>query len=543
MTSLYIGMPGTLTGPARPGGSEYRLPSIHSLDLHSYNQYYGGIRNLVPMASGAPAAGGGYVPTTGGLNGLSGMSGVVNVNGINGARGFGGIECGAAGSAPVGYAPSVGGMLGYNRTGSISGARPLGIEYGLKEEFKPTSAHGSPLDHSRAPSGGSEQRVSGPPPVPQSGRGSVSMNSGPASATSVASIVSPMTPATPAPAPTHVSSVGVASNLGGSPRSSLNGAAAGHSGIGSSLNGTLAVSPIDRLNLRANADDRYSARQHPYTHTSQQYFHQPQQHSPSNLQVTPHTSTARSPAHQSHESVGGDNLTTLCNVASSQQAAQAKTEPQAMNIKVEGESKHDTEGSEVADDEDSDGASGAALSEGSIASRGSVSYDQKLSGLADAMKSEQDAASAKASKPRKKRQCPECKLFFSNLATHKSTHLKPASRPHVCKHCGRGFARPNDLFRHIKCHWKETGSDKGQFKCPYKLVDSGNHCCHPTGIFSRCDTFKNHLKAIHFKYPNGTKKENRNKVSGHCRMCNKFFNNVDEWIINHVEKNDCTFEK
>lgn len=144
-------------------------------------------------------------------------------------------------------------------------------------------------------------------------------------------------------------------------------------------------------------------------------------------------------------------------------------------------------------------------------------------------------------KPRKKRQCPECKLFFLNLATHKSTHLKPTARPHVCEFCNRGFARPNDLFRHVKCHWKETGSDKGQFKCPFKTGASGDHCCHSTGIFSRCDTFKNHLKAIHFQYPSGTKKDQRNKVAGTCRACNKHFSNVDDWVTNHVERNSCPY--
>lgn len=144
-------------------------------------------------------------------------------------------------------------------------------------------------------------------------------------------------------------------------------------------------------------------------------------------------------------------------------------------------------------------------------------------------------------KPRKKRQCPECKLYFSNLATHKSTHLKPTSRPHICKYCDRGFARPNDLFRHTRCHWREVGSNKGQFKCPYKNHSSGDNCCHSSGIFSRCDTFKNHLKAIHFQYPMGTKKDQRNKVSGNCRLCHKFFSTVDDWLVNHIEKSECPF--
>lgn len=149
--------------------------------------------------------------------------------------------------------------------------------------------------------------------------------------------------------------------------------------------------------------------------------------------------------------------------------------------------------------------------------------------------------STKSCKPRKKRQCPECNLFFSNLATHKSTHLKPTSRPHICKYCNRGFARPNDLFRHTRCHWKDAGFNKGQFKCPYKNHSTGDNCCHTSGIFSRCDTFKNHLKAIHFQYPSGTKKDQRNKVSGNCRMCHKFFTTVDDWLVNHVEKHECPF--
>lgn len=151
------------------------------------------------------------------------------------------------------------------------------------------------------------------------------------------------------------------------------------------------------------------------------------------------------------------------------------------------------------------------------------------------------AANPRKWKPRKKRQCPECKLFFSNLATHKSTHLNPDSRPHICEYCSRGFARPNDLFRHVKCHWKEIGSDKGQFKCPYKNHPTGDHCGHSSGIFSRCDTFKNHLKAIHFQYPSGTKKDQRSKANGSCRICQQSFESVDDWLVDHIENNQCPY--
>lgn len=142
---------------------------------------------------------------------------------------------------------------------------------------------------------------------------------------------------------------------------------------------------------------------------------------------------------------------------------------------------------------------------------------------------------------RKKRQCPECHLYFSNLATHKQTHLNPNLRPHVCKICHRGFARPNDLFRHFKCHWKEVGADNGQFRCPFKSAAHADQCCHTLGIFSRCDTYKNHLKAIHFQFPGGTKKSQRNNVPGCCRLCQQAFQSVDEWIASHVETGDCSY--
>lgn len=160
----------------------------------------------------------------------------------------------------------------------------------------------------------------------------------------------------------------------------------------------------------------------------------------------------------------------------------------------------------------------------------------------------QSLPTSKIIKPqRKKKQCPECHLFFSNLSTHKSIHLTPENRPYLCKICGRGFARSNDLFRHNKRHWKETGSSQGAFKCPFSSVLYSNTTglklretpCHPTGIFSRCDTYKNHLKALHFEYPPGTKKKNRMDVGGNCKKCGKFFENVEVWLNTHVENNEC----
>ncbi|KAH3682379.1 hypothetical protein WICPIJ_006643 [Wickerhamomyces pijperi] len=153
------------------------------------------------------------------------------------------------------------------------------------------------------------------------------------------------------------------------------------------------------------------------------------------------------------------------------------------------------------------------------------------------------------SKPRKKKQCPICQQHFSNLSTHKSIHLNPASRPFLCKYCNRGFARSNDLFRHNKRHWKENGLEEGTFKCPfstvlnakYHNVTSEEQPCHPTGVFSRCDTYKNHLKALHFQYPPGTKKLLRHKSFGNCKKCGMYFGNVQEWLDLHVSKGVCGF--
>ncbi|SCV05918.1 LANO_0H18052g1_1 [Lachancea nothofagi CBS 11611] len=192
---------------------------------------------------------------------------------------------------------------------------------------------------------------------------------------------------------------------------------------------------------------------------------------------------------------------------------------------------------------------------------------------------------AKASRPRRKKECPICHGLFANLSTHKSTHLLPEDKPHKCPTCERGFARSNDLLRHLKRHWKdqfinstssELGSDshdistggnispshsmhmvKGTFRCPYsaKLIEMdmrmnpGHHQkhyfntldCHQTGIFSRCDTYKNHLKALHFEYPPGTRKGDRNAVSGKCKHCGQEFVNVGDWVETHVGKT-CGYE-
>ena len=196
------------------------------------------------------------------------------------------------------------------------------------------------------------------------------------------------------------------------------------------------------------------------------------------------------------------------------------------------------------------------------------------------------SSTRKVVKPRRKKQCPICLKFFANLSTHKSTHLTPEDRPHLCPICQRGFARNNDLIRHKKRHWQDEvmakatasakvrgpkgGSDaavteymkherlkslhqiEGTFKCPYNSaliqldmemypekaqpLKYGTSNCHQTGVFSRCDTYKNHLKALHFEYPSGTRKKDRGSVPGRCKHCGESFDNVEVWLHDHVGK-------
>ncbi|SCU93005.1 LAME_0F02322g1_1 [Lachancea meyersii CBS 8951] len=191
-------------------------------------------------------------------------------------------------------------------------------------------------------------------------------------------------------------------------------------------------------------------------------------------------------------------------------------------------------------------------------------------------------------KLRRKKECSICHGFFANLSTHKSTHLNPDNKPHKCPTCGRGFARSNDLQRHrarhlkdeivsgnnclslgshdrsmdtdtecitsdgATCYASESQMAKGAFRCPYNAViiqqDMAKHSderhslnfvpsqCHSTGVFSRCDTYKNHLKALHFEYPLGTRKRDRSSNCGKCRHCQQEYSNVNEWLDDHVGK-------
>lgn len=131
----------------------------------------------------------------------------------------------------------------------------------------------------------------------------------------------------------------------------------------------------------------------------------------------------------------------------------------------------------------------------------------------------------------------------------------------VCSICHASFKVKSYRTRHMKKHRAEK-----PYKCPFYASEPGadsesdssaettpcatsDHAehkkrrlgtkCHPTGGFSRRDTFKTHLRALHFIYPTGTKSGNRSHVSGRCAGCFKEFKNNDEWLCKHIETNQC----
>ncbi|CCH62933.1 hypothetical protein TBLA_0I02770 [Henningerozyma blattae CBS 6284] len=111
----------------------------------------------------------------------------------------------------------------------------------------------------------------------------------------------------------------------------------------------------------------------------------------------------------------------------------------------------------------------------------------------------------------------------------------------------------NNVNANTSDQLKSLHNIKGTYKCPYnstlvkldmemypfkaKSLNFQTLNCHQTGVFSRCDTFKNHLKALHFEYPQGTKRKDRLFSSGKCKHCGQNFPNVDVWLNYHVGKN------
>lgn len=138
---------------------------------------------------------------------------------------------------------------------------------------------------------------------------------------------------------------------------------------------------------------------------------------------------------------------------------------------------------------------------------------------------------------------------------------KPKPDSYDCPHCDAKFKVKGYLTRHIKKH-----NSAKAFTCPFYQDDAaeGDYSsestpnattsfaqrntlpggivgtkCHPTGGFTRRDTFKTHLKALHFIYPPGTKLSERNLIEGRCAGCFQHFKNNAEWLESHIERGEC----
>lgn len=155
----------------------------------------------------------------------------------------------------------------------------------------------------------------------------------------------------------------------------------------------------------------------------------------------------------------------------------------------------------------------------------------------------------------KKRKVSESPDFFDDEAfkkvkvEHEPHHVehednrKNSEARHVCPDCNASFKVKSYLTRHARKHTNAMA-----FMCPFhdiSTVDNfGNVIklatkCHPTGGFSRRDTYKTHLKALHFIYPPGTKSSARNSTGGRCAGCFEYFESKARWLKYHIECDQC----
>jgi hypothetical protein len=120
-----------------------------------------------------------------------------------------------------------------------------------------------------------------------------------------------------------------------------------------------------------------------------------------------------------------------------------------------------------------------------------------------------------------------------------SSHIRTGStgskidHPFQCPHCSSSFRIRGYLTRHMKKH-----AVKKAYSCPF-YCDSDKTPCHPSGGFSRRDTYKTHLKARHFLYPPGTRSHSRGKVSGICSACGDRFDSNENWVEEHIHNRKC----
>lgn len=121
-------------------------------------------------------------------------------------------------------------------------------------------------------------------------------------------------------------------------------------------------------------------------------------------------------------------------------------------------------------------------------------------------------------------------------ATTNNNNNKNDQGSFICHYCDATFKIRGYLTRHIKKHAIEKA-----YHCPFYDKNLPPELrCHNSGGFSRRDTYKTHLKARHFTFPNGVKANDRNKSDGACSHCGEHFRNSDDWITNHLETGKCS---
>lgn len=112
---------------------------------------------------------------------------------------------------------------------------------------------------------------------------------------------------------------------------------------------------------------------------------------------------------------------------------------------------------------------------------------------------------------------------------------------YACTDCDAVFKVKSYLTRHSRKH-----NNAKAFVCPF--YDEGSteadgekakHKCHSTGGFSRKDTYKTHLKALHFIYPPRTKSSERSTLGGRCAGCFQYFESNSNWFKYHIEGGKC----
>lgn len=128
----------------------------------------------------------------------------------------------------------------------------------------------------------------------------------------------------------------------------------------------------------------------------------------------------------------------------------------------------------------------------------------------------------------------------NELVSMNNTKENEEEQPHqphlyVCHYCDAQFTVRGYLTRHIKKHAVEKA-----YHCPFFDVHlDPSFRCHPTGGFSRRDTYKTHLKTKHFIIPKGTSLKDRLKTPGNCGMCGEAFENSETWCEKHIATGSC----